>query len=413
MSEKVILKHFLDSRDSFEQYGPNILAIKNLDREVRVVLNLITKYYNTYKVKGIGAEELKVFYKKLHQTKMTQDIETYLADIFKVNVTNKDLTLDLIEATIERHTASKILDKLALVIEGGKTKYIHTIQDDIDDYISTLRNPPSNIIAPFKLDLDELIKKEIKEIGLPFVSPTMNKEIRGAKGGTIGLIFAYVGVGKTSFATKNIANMAHHIATKEPWDTRPLVYGCNEEAQQRVALRIIQGLTGYDSKQIAAQPKLVKKALTMNGYDRIEIIDQVTHLRTVRRILEKYGPRVMFIDQGTKVKVWGQKERDVQTLEALFNTYREWGKEFDCAFICCAQADGECRDKEYLQKDDLYFSKVGIPGELDWMVGVGLPEDDNYATWRRFNICKNKFGEEDVRFSMRFNKYSNQFKEVT
>lgn len=411
MSEKVILKHFLDSRDSFEQYGPNIIAIKNLDREVRTILTLITKYYNTYKVKVIGRQELKVFYKQLNKINMTQEIETFLTDIFNTNVANKNLTLDVIENTIERHTASKILDKLALVIDGKKTNYIHKIKDDIDDYVRVLRAPPTDVITPFKLDLDALIQKEIKEIGLPFVSPIMNKQIRGAKGGTIGIIFAYVETGKTSFAARNCANMAAHMQLKEPWETRPIVYGCNEEAEQRVALRIIQGLSGYDNTQIAAHPATVKKLLQMHGYDRIRIIDNVGHLSVVRKVLERYNPKVMFIDQGTKVKVWGQKERDVQTLELLFNTYREWAKEFDCAIICCAQADGQTEDKEYLTKSDLYASKVGIPGEVDWMIGIGMPEDEDYATWRRFSICKNKFGDE-AKFSMRFNKYTCQFKEI-
>jgi hypothetical protein len=257
-----------------------------------------------------------------------------------------------------------------------------------------------------------LIDKSIKTGGLPFCLPTANKAIKGCRPGTNGLIFAYVDTGKTSFGVANLCSM-HRENLKVHNCDRPIIYAGNEEDIKEVSLRAIQCLTRQNDDEIAKNETITQGTLQSLHFDQIKFVDHVRTMSGVERLLDKWNPRVMYIDQGTKVKLTGQTEvRDVNSLEEVFNNFRELGKIHDCGMVAMAQANAESAEAKYLTLRSLYGSKVAIQGELDWAIGVGVDaENIKYAAYRFFNICKNKKGDKP-QFAAKFDAGRCRFKEV-
>jgi len=411
IKEHLILRAFLSDRTTFEKYAPYIINLENLDRSMKITLGFIKLFYETYrKIDKVIEPEFNLFLEKEDKFNFLKNNTTYIQDIYKTPIQNNSLTLDVIESCVEQHIMSKVLDKAALVLDNNKSGILSSIQDDIDKFHSIIRNPPKDMME-YTLDLDSLIKDEITTMGIPFCNKRPNDMIRGMRVGQLGLIYAYVGTGKTSYGVSNLCSVASILEAKN--SDRPVVYGGNEEAIKRITLRTIQCMTNWNDTEIAINKALVTPILKRKGFNRIHFIDHVTTTTILEKILDKYNPRVMFIDQGTNVKISSSKKEGVNALEELFSLYRDLAKRHNCTLICMAQGGEDCFDKQYPTLKDIYGSKSAIQGTLDWAISVGRTFDDvKYLNWRYFNITKTKGKNDNPKYECRFDTDRCQFKQV-
>jgi len=410
--EQIIIKAFVESRDDFDKYGPYVLALKNMDRLMKQTLWYIQKFYDKFKKAArIPETELRSFMKMNSSVSDFGDLNNqYIKAIYETDITNRDLTMDIVEHAVEKHFISNIVDIAAGVLQHNKSGQILKIQGAIDKYHSIIRHPP-NDIQEYVLNLSELIKTEISTPGIPFSIKFLNKIIKGMRPGQLGLIYAYVDTGKTSFGVSNLCAVANHL--KGIGAKRPVIYGCNEEDVSRVTLRAIQCITNWNDDEIAANEKTVRSIITQRGFDNIKFIDHISTISKVEKLLIRYNPKVIFIDQGTKVSIMNTKKEGVNALEEVFNTLRDMAKRYDTTIICMAQGGDDCAGKKHPRLRDLYGSKSAIQGELDWAISIGVDDtgDSKYASWRFFSITKNK-GDKGT-FACRFDHERCQFKEVT
>ena len=405
----IILRAFLDDRNMWDKYAPYVLGLKNLERPMYLLLGFIKQYYEKYPdATSITEPDLRVFLNSYDTFDFSKNHHQYLKDIYMYQIQNASLTFDVIEGCVEKHIGAKILDKTALILDSNKKQVLSTIQDDIDEYHAIIRMPPKDMVE-YKLNLTELVRTEISTIGIPFINPTPNHVIRGMKEGQLGLITAYVDTGKTSYGVANNCSVANYL--KSIKSERPTVYACNEEDVSRVALRHIQCMVNKSDAEIEIDQKLILPMIQSKGYDYIKFIDHVTNTRILEKILTKYNPRVIFIDQGTKLQMKGSIKEGVNALEELFNYYRDLAKRYRTTIICMAQGGDDCFEKKYPELRDLYGSKSAIQGELDWAISIGRDaEDAKYSGWRFFNITKNK-GDKS-KYACRFDHKRCQFSEV-
>jgi hypothetical protein len=408
--EMRIIRAFLDSRTKFDQFGPYVIGLKNLERPMKLMLGFILKFYEKYATADdIPEAELRLFLGSYDTFNFTGTHGEYIKEIYGAPIkSNSSLTMDVIEGCVERHLAAKILDKTALILTNNKRGVISTIQDDLDEYHSNIRMPPKDM-QEYKLDLKALVKNEISNIGIPFVNPRPNEIIRGKREGQLGLIYAYVDTGKTSYGVANACTDAKYLHTAK--SERPVVYGCNEEDVSRISLRAIQCLTNQTDQMIEANLKGTQAMLDACGYNRIKFIDHVNNMRIVEKILIKYNPRVFYIDQGTKVNFPGSRKDGVNALEEVFGTLRDLAKRYRCTIIGMAQGGDACFDKKNPDLKDIYGSKSAIQGELDWAISIGVDSSDTkYSGWRFFSITKNK-GDKST-YACRFDHKRCQFNQV-
>ena len=93
--------------------------------------------------------------------------------------------------------------------------------------------------------------------------------------------------------------------------------------------------------------------------------------------------------------------------------YREMAKEYDCALVSLGQADNAADGKRWLHLGNLDGSKVGIPGELDWCLGIGKTNDHGYEFIRYLSIAKNKLTGIYGRSEANFDPTTCRYKDIT
>ena len=113
-------------------------------------------------------------------------------------------------------------------------------------------------------------------------------------------------------------------------------------------------------------------------------------IQDIKLLVRKHNPDVLIIDQAWKIKVSKQDRSDL-TLTEIFRSLREIAKEYNIHILGTTQADSEAYDKEYLKMHNLFGSKVGVQGEMDYIIGIGKKNTDvSKDNWRYITFPKNK-----------------------
>lgn len=405
MIELSILRLFCDDRAMCEQYSPYVFStMEHMDRDLKILFRLVKDYYDKYADEtAIDSVALTAFYDYQYPSSREKPaFDALIIRLFQIDVKEK-LVTDLLEQMIERQFATDIVNQLLPVMEGRKFGVLQNLKENIDQYLSKLSDPPKelNLLNPCQLTVHELVKQEINDDGLRWPLDGLNYTIGGVRRKTLGIIFAYVDTGKTSFSVATAANFCRQLVNTEEC----VVYAGNEESAARLNLRLTQAFLTCARGDIKNDPEWAEEMRQQEGFGRIKILDSILTMDQVIKILEVYRPRVLFVDQGTKIET-RIKDNEVRAAQQLFNFYRESAKRYDCSIICVAQAVGEAENKKWLRLGDIYGSRVAIQGELDYAIGIGRRvEDANTELIRYFHVPKNKMLEgESAKFPATFYK---------
>jgi hypothetical protein len=410
--ELIILRLFCENRDTHDNYYLYLKNISNLDINIKLVLNLVGKYYQQYNTDSIKESELLGYFDLCYPKHRNQQVFlTLIKDVFKSTVQNKQVVIDLVEQLMETYHAASIVDKLLPVLEGQKFGILPSVAGDVEKFTKKLTNPPDELkeLVPCTTGVHDLLEADLVQ-GYTWTLDSLNSAIGGLKGGSNGLVYAFVDSGKTSFGVSSCANFAYQIKDTD----NCIVYGGNEESAARIRLRMIQAMLGLPKSELHKKGyKWIEKWISNYGFDKIKLFDGVSHIDQVRRLLDKFGPVIMYVDQGTRVAYPGFTIGDVSHGEQVFNAYRDFGKEYGADMISLAQAASIAENKQYLAMTDLYNNKVSIAGTLDWAIAIGRRVDDeNLQNLRYFSTPKNKMRDGDnVKFQSYFDRHRCRFKE--
>lgn len=402
--ELSIVKLFCEKRELCETYYPYVLQQRTLERDLKILFRLVHDFYEKYEdTTFVTRDNLLAFYDHQYPQSRELQVFTELIDRAYALQPKTDLMRDLLEQMIERQYATDLINKLIPVMEGKKFGVVADMTHDIEEFTAKLENPPQivDVLKPCDLTVAELVHQEIDDAGLRWPLEGLNCTIGGVRTRTLGIIFAYVDTGKTSFSVAAAANFARQLADTDEC----IVYAGNEESATRLSLRLTQAFLTCNRQDIKANPDWAEERRNAEGFTRLKILDSVTTMEQIVKILENYRPRILFIDQGTKIET-RIKDNEVRASQQLFNFYREAAKKYDCSIICVAQAVGDAENKKWLRLSDIYGSRVAIQGELDYAIGIGRRvEDANTEMIRYFHVPKNKMLEgESAKFPVTFYK---------
>jgi hypothetical protein len=404
MIELSVLKLFCKNKKICEDYFPYVLENRSLDRDLRILFRLVKDFYEKYpESESIAEQDLNQFYDYQYPSSREKPAFTELIMRVFALEPNEALIKDLLEQMIEKQHATQLINKLLPVMEGRQFGVMHHIKEDVDCFLGKLENPPVeyNALAPCAYSVEELIHHEINDVGLRWPLDALNYTIGGVRPGTLGVIFAYVDTGKTSFGVAAAANFCRQLIDTDEC----VVYAGNEESAMRLSLRITQAFLNCTRQDIKNDPVWAEEVRQSEGFGRIKILDNVGTMGQIIKIFEMHRPRVLFVDQGTKIET-RVHDNEVRAAQQLFNFYRESAKKYNCSVICLAQAVGEAENKKWLRLSDIYGSRVAIQGELDYAIGIGRRvEDATTEMIRFFHVPKNKMLEgESTKFPATFHK---------
>jgi len=382
---KALLAH-----DVYLQYGGILTSLKSLPSEHKQVLASITSYYDKFpdsKDTGIGIDELQLYFNSQNPSLKNGDMFKKLFDDLRViDVGNAELRADTMDLFVEQYYCNEIMESAMTVADGQKSHAIADIEDLVSKFKETITGMEDVESEVCQTSFLELLENETQG-GFTWPVEALNANLGPVRAGQLGHIFARPNIGKSSLAINMAVWTAYqqHISGEDG----VVLFLNNEEDIGRIKLRALSCSTNRVYETLNKDLATAEELWIRKGGDQIKFIGNINHISTVEKHIQAFKPVMTIIDQGPKVSIYDRDIGEVQRLQRLYNQYRSLAKEYQTALITTGQADNEAENRQYLSLNNLDGSKVGVPGELDWAVGIGRREDDAHPL-RYFNVAKNK-----------------------
>ena len=385
MQDIVAIKAMLDY-DQFLKYADIFFSLKNLEIEQKRMLKTLRSYYDKYKTDTITVDELEAYFNSENPSiQNAAMIQKMFEDLRTVEIENDDLIANIMDQIVEKYYCAEISVIGMAMSEDRAPHGIDQIEHLVRKYRSQAEGM-DDIEADVCLTDFKTLLEEDKKGGFDWPCATINANLGRVKPGQLGHIFARPNVGKSSMAINLGVKTA--VGLTRAGKEGNILFLNNEEDIGRMRLRALSCMTQKTYDQIDANYDACVDTWDKYGGDRIKFIGNMVHIAEIEKHIRNFQPVLTIIDQGPKVRIYDKDLSEVQRLQTLYNLYRELAKVYNTALITLGQADSAAENKEILTLSNLDGSKVGIPGELDFCLGIGA--NDKHPGRRFFNVAKNK-----------------------
>lgn len=183
-------------------------------------------------------------------------------------------------------------------------------------------------------------------------------------------------------------------------DGRRVLYCGNEDPSKAMLLRFFSNLSNMTKKEIIENRGRATKAAYDNGYRNL-IFKELTpgSLREIRSLVEKYEPDVVFVDQMANMEC--RSSSKVEKNEILAVGLRAIAKKYDVVTVIIHQASDDAYGRNILEKNHMYYSNVGVQGQMDVMIGIGMDASYEQQNLRMLCLTKNKLSGNHDHFPVR------------
>jgi archaellum biogenesis ATPase FlaH len=203
----------------------------------------------------------------------------------------------------------------------------------------------------------------------------------GVLPGTHILVFANTEMGKTLVAINMVAGFLHQKL--------PTLYVGNEDPAENILLRLGTRLSGLNKYEIRDNPKRAQELIDSRSAGLFTIAPLAPGtFPEIQALVRKYLPKVVILDQLRNLDV--KSENRTQALERAATEARNLAKRFGLVVVSITQAGDSASGKAALGTGDVDSSNVGIPGQMDVMIGVGATEEMLKNNTRMLSFPKNK-----------------------
>ncbi|MEE8207692.1 MAG: AAA family ATPase [Nitrosomonadaceae bacterium] len=247
--------------------------------------------------------------------------------------------------------------------------------------------------------------------------PIAPRELNEAFGGGLivgshTLIYAPPETGKTAFAI----NMAYSIAChKRSRQGDRCLYIGNEESAAMYMMRLLCRFTQWEADEVQDDPEGAMELARSRGWENLTFVHLTPGtIAQVQSLILEHKPKVCIIDQLPNLILGGKgKEPEkTQLLERLAYVMRMFYSRNKVAGVSMSQADEKAIGKMYLTIRDVYYSNIGVQGQCDAMVGIGMDAKAQATGRRMLCITKNKLGGEHINIQVLLNHKLSAFKSV-
>lgn len=228
---------------------------------------------------------------------------------------------------------------------------------------------------------------------IPLLPVSLNERIGGGVlAGHNILIFGRTEVGKSTFAI----NMAAGLVRRG----KRVLYVGNEDGINLLKGRFVCRLTGRTWSEVerdkGAAANLFRER---GGEDRLRLVHmQPGTVASIVEDIEQHEPDFVFVDQ---IRNLASGESDLTPrLEANATRFRNLISRYNVVGVGVAQArDASERHNQeppvWLSTGDIADSRVGLPSQMDLIIGIGGNSDMLRRNQRSISLCKNKLASDE------------------
>ena len=239
----------------------------------------------------------------------------------------------------------------------------------------------------------ELVSTQFDSAGLIRVSPSsLNARLDGGvRPGHHLVVFARPEMGKTMLVIEMMAGFASQGLIT--------LYIGNEDPIADINMRVVNRLSGMTKLEVLNDPKKADLLANNSGYSNIILHSAAPGTpRSISRLLDKYSPAVLVLDQLRNINTGN--DNYVLKLEEAATHARNWAKKYSCVVVSVTQAGDSAANKAALDLEDIDYSKTGIPGQADVMIGLGASVHHQAAGELVISLPKNKISSVHEAFAV-------------
>lgn len=261
----------------------------------------------------------------------------------------------------------------------------HQVERYLEKYTYYREQEQAREDNDFFIDTDiETILDAVQAENLIKVYPQVlnDKLDGGVVPGTQMAVYAPTEVGKSMFSINMACGFMH--------DGRKVLYCGNEDPARMMLMRFYSRLSGMDRHQMIDNPSKARQLAYDNGYSNLVLYDMAPgSLLEIRRAIERHGPEVLFVDQMANMETRSAFTK-VEKNEYLATKLRSIAKDYGLVTVIIHQASESAYGKLIVEKNDMYFSNVGVQGQMDVMIGLGMDAAFEQQNKRMICLTKNK-----------------------
>ena len=409
VKEQVAVKGVLNYHD-YQKYGGVFAEVDTLPAEVRLLVRAVGAYYDRFPdKKSITEDELLVFFMSLYPTSRHREYVTqFLRSLKDIRVDNPDVLRDAMGTIVYEHFMARVM---ALAARGIDT-HDRDIPGQIVAEMEGLQALTGKVCGDGQYrreSIPDIIRAE-QSFGFRWRLDLLQRALGNPRPGRLHHVFGLTHSGKSAMLIAEATYFARQF--HKMGADKTVVYITNEEGQRQLLPRVCASLIGQPIRAIYDFPDRAEAAYSAHGGQRIVVVDDVHHISQVHKIISDTNPTLVFIDQGTKIRVAaGKNDARHEMLQRIYNEFRRLVVRRQIDIIACGQADAASKGKKWLSLQNMDGSKVGLPGELDVAVGIGQDDRDGYERVRYLHVCKNRYTGQLVRGTAQLDEERVRFEE--
>ena len=398
LPELALLPLFL-KRQTYDEFSSelDLYSLKETSRELWRVYTTLAHYWES-----ASPEETEVSlpgfeaYFYAHNPQSKKDEFNTLFE--RVREVSKDsfVVEDLLETLKKRIRATRI-GRAALDYSTGQRPYDELVKA-IEEFNKDA-GPQSEVPSDFvDFNLGDILNETIHTGGLLWRLPSLYKRLGPLRPGDFGFVFARPETGKTTFLASEVSHFLDQL-------DKPILWLNNEEAGNKVALRIIQAYFGVNTTTLVQERSKYEAAFKKKVGDKIRLHDTgYLDRNKVEKLVREVDPGLIVIDQIDKVKGFEADRQDLMYGQ-IYQFFRQMAKG-RCPIIGVCQASGEGENVKYLTMEHVAEARTSKQAEADWILGIGVTDRDRLTGMRHMSISKNKLtGDENTVASERHGRW--------
>lgn len=388
--ELKVLAALVGSREAWEKASGYVHEVsKEFSPEAGFLIGKIDEYYQSdpgatrVDVDLLSAAIRRELPSAKNAERVVAVVNSLPKDVSQINVL-KELV------SVKRHNIGL---RLAALLSTGKAD-ADEVSKLMEEFL--LLNPegseePEEIFTA--VPVEELIKDHFSKDKCYKLWPeALNTAVDGqAKPGHHILVFAPTEMGKTLFVINLVAGFISQGLK--------VLYIGNEDPAADIYMRYMTRITRMNKYEIQEDPAKAQKLLNERNYGLLVLVPLAPgNFHEIRKLVNEHQPQVVILDQLRNLDV--RSEGRTQQLERAATEARNLAKSRRLLVISVTQAGDSATGKAVLGRGDVDSSNVGIPGQVDLMIGLGATEQDEAMNFRTISFPKNKLSGKHEAFKV-------------
>lgn len=386
MSYDIDLLVVTSNKDTYNRFKEHVKK-HNVSPITLEIFNVLGEYWDNYPTRTeINYSEFRTFFSivKGRKVKDPSAYEVAFDNLKDALDKPSPIVKDLLGKLIETDYATQIYD-VCLKIGTGMGGELESIEPMLNAYKKEIGTSVEKDDVFVKPSLDYL-SGVVASGGLKWRLKELNVALGPIRKGDFIIIAARPETGKTTFTASEASYMMTQLQPDEH-----VIWINNEEASNKVMMRVIQAFNQVTSSELLSDPKTCESNFTMNGGDRFLILDDDSGIKSVTkiaRLFKEYKPGLIIFDQLDKVHGFKQDREDLR-IGQLYEWARDVAKDY-CPVIAISQVDGTGEGEKWIQMNQLRGSKTDKIGEADAIITIGKSNEPAMDLQRFIHVPKNK-----------------------